>query len=166
MADFLIATQPVLDLAKEIIQKHYPELNAHGVTYQIWFAYGPKHKKTGVLKGPALKDKGTPLAGTCKITSAKDRREGKPDFIVYLDGDRWPEWSPKEQRSLLHHELHHVLLCREKLDAAERPKLTYRPHDAELGVFKYMIDLYGPESLDHVAVRQAAERLNQPELFQ
>jgi Putative phage metallopeptidase len=121
----------------------------------VMMAFGAKDDH-GELKAPAMKKNGIAIAGKMKINSHALRAEGLEDATMTLDGDRWDEWPPLEQESLVHHELNH-LEPTGKVDQGGRPKLKNRPHDHECGVFEATMIAYGPEAMDTKIVAEIAE---------
>lgn len=142
---------------EEVRDEYEPDLTEAETRVKLMFAFGPKGKHGELLK-PAILRKGVRLYGEVKINNPKDRAEGKADATVWIDGDEWPGWSEARRRAAIHHELHHLAVERDaygkvKTDDYDRPVMTSRPHDFEVGWFKVIADIHGADSFE---VEQAA----------
>lgn len=158
------ADSEAVELLREVLQEHHPDLVEAGVTINLLFA-NAKAGADGEVKGPALKLHGYPCLATVKINSLKDRIEGKKDATIELDGDVWHEHAEARKKAI------HLVVAREKdgsvkLDDAGRPKLKMRLHDMVVGGFTEVLERHGQEhagEADHV--KALFEQLRQLELF-
>lgn len=156
------APNPVLALAKSIIEEHHPDLATHGVRFDILMAYADRNEKTGEQNGYALTPGGYRALGIAKINNAALRALGNGDATIILDGDKWdgPEAKNGEQpdseellhddqkAALLDHQLQKIAVKldereegegesepKAKLDDYGRPKLKIRKFDVCFGGF-------------------------------
>jgi hypothetical protein len=146
MSTFEKCPKSVNQMAKEILERfesHKPLINA-AVTTDFVFAYAEKDEKTGEPKGDALKLHGVKALAICRKMGLKDRVMGRADTEISIDGDWWPTASDEEQRALLDHELHHILVKVDKRglvrDDIGRPIIHLRPHDVQIGWFKIIAE--------------------------
>lgn len=145
-------------LMEAVRDEFHPDLVEAAARIGLMFAFGPRNEETGELTGPALKVHGTTAAGECRLNSLRHRAEGKPDATITIDGDQWPEWSESRRRSLLDHELYHLIVQRAQsgailTDDLGRPKFKMRQHDFEVGWFQIIAERHGEASFE---VEQAA----------
>lgn len=132
-------------LVKSVINQYHHELKEAGVSISLLFARNSD--------GDPVKLNGYPCAAVVKKNSLKDRAEGKADATITIDEYRWNDIDAEEQRALIDHELYHLIVKRDKANAYElddlgRPKLLMRLHDAQIGIFKSIIERHGMKSLD------------------
>lgn len=137
------ADTEVLRLAAEIIEAHCPDLKKEGITIEYLFATNEN--------GIALKLRGTQCAATVRINTLEERVQGCKDATIKIDADNWEERTEPQKLALLHHELHHLVICKDsddlvKLDNHDRPKLRMRPHDREYGWFDTIAATHGENS--------------------
>jgi hypothetical protein len=137
---------------RSLIEKNYPDLLEAEVTIGAVFAHA-KRGEDGEVQGEALKHHGWPAAAIISINPHRKRVEGLPDVSLAIDGDRWPDMSDEQRTALLHHEIHHLLVCRDdegviRSDDCGRPKLKMRPHDWECSGFETIIRRYGQAAID------------------
>ena len=158
------AGKRVQDLANEILceyETHKPLLDAR-VRIDIVFARA-EEDADGNPKTDALKRQGQKALGVVRKLPAKQRILGRGDAEILLDYHWWHrEWEPDEQKALLDHELHHVMVQTNsngtvKMDWANRPKLALRHHDFQFGWFKEIARRHGKASQE---VKQAASILD------
>ena len=143
---------------KEIIEEHYKEINAVGVTFDIILAFGARNE-VDELVGPAIKVHGVQANGMAKIVDLKNRVMGRRDGEILLDGDVWDDLKAGQQKALLDHELYHFDIARNIKgevirDTAGRPKLKMRQHDREFGWFDIIAARYGEDSGEVQQARQ------------
>lgn len=142
------ADPAVYRLLNDLIDEYRGDLSVREVTFRLMYAYG------------GLVHQGYPALGLCALNSVKLRAQGLTDVTIYLDGDHWGRLSTRRQRSLVHHELHHVEPGKGN-DAAKRPKLRLRKHDHQLGIFTELIRIYGEDSVDRIMVDMVLQDLRQ-----
>jgi hypothetical protein len=91
---------------------------------------------------------------TWEVSGFRDalaRRGG--DALVTLDGDRWGDFSPRQQRAILDHELTHLELVVSDEGGVEgddigRPRLRLRKHDHQFGWFDAVVRRHGANSVE------------------
>ncbi len=130
---------------------HHPELK--GVTVKALFIFD--EEKSDV---PCLKHGGYPALATIKITSVKERALGLSDAVMIIDRASWLSMKSEPCEALIDHELTHLerVLDEETkkpvFDSVNRPKLTSRRHDHQMGWFSEVAERHGEHSPE---VRQA-----------
>ena len=132
-------------VVSQVVKKYHHDLKAAGVTIGLLFARNSE--------GAAVKLHGYPCAAVIKKNSLKDRAEGKTDATITIDEAGWDGLSEEERSALIDHELYHLEVKRDKhnkydLDDLGRPKLNIRLHDAQIGIFKTIIERHGMDALD------------------
>lgn len=157
------APKAVFGLATDLMERKFPELVEHEVTLAILMAHPAKRGQA------ALKLHGTPAEAIIKVTGYEERAKGGRDSGLRIDSRVWERLSDDEREALLFHELHHLVLVRDKQgyvksDDLGRPRLKCRPHDLEIGVFRRVYDEYGKASPEH-RMRQAYEQLFEQQLL-
>lgn len=153
MATFRTAEKEWVDLLKEVMKEHHPDLVEAGVTVGLLFAHAPRDEATGEPKGVALKVHGAVVMAATKINSQRDRVEGKPDCTVTLDGDRWPDEPQAGQRAILDRELESLLLVRNEdggieTDDCFRPKLRRREPDFRVDGYWSIVERHGKDAVE------------------
>ena len=120
MSDFEPVTQDVLDLAKDIIEKHHEEL----LEARIGF----------IFRETSLRVSGKWRAAAISRIPAKEKSAGlELDYLVWLSLEEWDQMSTKQRRALVDHELCHAVV--------KQGKWSLRGHDIE--EFTAIIDRYG-----------------------
>jgi hypothetical protein len=160
------APPEVSELVAEIIEQHYQDLKQAEVSIECLQAKAPIKKKTGLPNGPALKLHGWPCAAIVSINNEKKRAEGVADATITIDWDRWPEWNEDQRRALIDHEIHHLVIARDKFggikeDSLGRPKLKMRPHDWETSGFKVIAERHGEASFEVTEAKNLKMRFGQ-----
>lgn len=128
---------------KELISEHFPDLLEANAKIDILFAVNDD--------GHAVVHRGSPAAAKIRIINLADRTAGFGDAQIIMDKKHYDELSDRKRDGLLHHELHHLILAREKeggikVDDLGRPKFKMRPHDLEVGWFAAVAELYKEDS--------------------
>lgn len=146
------APHAVTEVIEEMIDKFHGQLRDHGVIIDALRAFA-KTDRNGDPVGPALKHNGYQAAAVVRITPYKLRVQGHGDAEITVDGDRWPEWSPQEQRAIIDHELQHLELMFDReggllRDDLGRPRLKMRLHDHQFGWFDAIARRHGPASVE------------------
>lgn len=157
-AKYTNATPETYLQLKDLIAEHAEELDAVGVRFDIIMAYAAVNEQ-GEKVGTALKLHGYPCNGLVSIVSLKNRVMGRADAEIILDGDRWMDLEEAQQKALLHHEMHHVLVARDVEggvihDSHGRPKLKMRLHDVDVGWFHHIAKIHGDASAEVTQARQ------------
>jgi len=149
---------------------HKPTLDAR-VKIDYVFAFADRDDAGNIL-GCAIKHRGIQALGLCRKVSLKDRVMGRGDVEITLDGDWWESHDEDEQRSLLDHELHHILVQVDSngkalTDDFSRPKISMRPHDVEVGWFSVIAARHGKVGIERRHAAQIMQQFGQmfwPEL--
>lgn len=115
----------------------------------------------GAKGTPALKMRGRPLLGKCKVHSTEQRANGMPDATITLCGANWPHLSPKRRVAVLHHELKHIDDYDGDRDELDRAILGSRKGDFEFDGFHELIEMYGEDSVEVMHLNAIAERHRQ-----
>ena len=158
----------VLDLASDILTEYpdyKPLLDAH-VQIDYLFAYPPYDEHDQPI-GPAIRHHGRTVRGLARVVGLKDRAAGRGDAEILLDGHYWEhDTTTPQKKALLDHELHYLVLARDKFDIAKRddlhrPMLTLRPHDAEFGWFALIAERHGVESLERIQAAKLVDAFGQ-----
>jgi len=163
MASHSPASSDVAALIQDVIAEHYPDLAEAEVRISAFFAWPGKNG------GPAVKLHGYPCAAVVKINSnPKARMDGLPDATITIDGVGWADqWDDDQKRALIDHELHHVLVVRDKKtgeiksDDSGRPKLAMKPHDWQFGGFDDIARRHGRAAFEVQAVRMLKDERGQ-----
>lgn len=145
-------------MLKEVMEEHRRDLVKHEVNICLLFAHSDK---VGV---PALRHRGSRVAGWCRPNSYAERVEGKADATICLDGDCWPRWSDRRRRALIHHELLHLAYCDGKADDLGRPRLSSQRGDWNHDGFYDVLRIYGTDSFEYSNLHTIARGPGQPTL--
>ncbi|MFO0892413.1 MAG: putative metallopeptidase [Isosphaeraceae bacterium] len=162
------ATADVFALVQDVLAEEYPPIArlSPGLTIEILFALSD-------TAAPALAKNGYPCAGIIKVVSEEARAAGGPDILLLLDGDRWPSWTEEERYSLIHHELHHLVPVKLRvdpdnrdaftcdLDGLGRPKVRLRRHDFEVGGFNVIVERYGESCFEWQLIKRVHDAFDQ-----
>lgn len=146
-------------LAALVLSEYHPELVEADVTLGYLFAFNPK--------GSAVKLHGYPCQATVKVNSYKDRKQGKADATIEIDGAGWYDKSEDERRALLDHEITHLVVVRDrktgeiKVDDLGRPRLKCRLHDYQLGGFRAVAERFGAAAPEVQAAAHWRDRFGQ-----
>ena len=168
MAKFQKCDETVLEMAKATLcefETHKPIID-RGVRIDFLFAYGDRDETTGERTTDALKKNGVRALGICRKVSLKDRAKGMGDAEITLDHDHWSEVDEAEQRALLDHELHHIVVTADSDDLG-RPVIKLRKHDFEVGWFAPIAQRHGAHSVERQQAKIAFDTMGQffwPEL--
>lgn len=153
MPTFQKCPKAVVDLARDVMCEHetnQPLLDAH-VTIDFVFAFADQDDD-GKLLNDALKLHGVRALAIARKIPLKDRAMGRADAEICIDGDWWKEALEKEQRALLDHEIHHLMVKIDKRglvrDDLGRPVIQLRKHDYQFGWFKIIAERNGGASLE------------------
>jgi hypothetical protein len=140
----------VYRLLETLVSEHRDDLARCDVRIRLLFAHGDDGH-------PAIRHRGHPALGLCKVNNLRDRTEGKADATIVLDGDRWGSLSTRAQRALVHHELHHLVATDDR-DPLGRPVLRMREHDWEFGGFDEILALYCGDSSEWKFIDLVSEK--------
>lgn len=114
-----------------------------------------------------LKHQGYPAAAVVRITPLKDRALGISDAIIVVDRAHWQKLSAAQMNALIDHELEHLQTVldadtgKPKFDGMDRPKLSMRQHDHQLGWFDAIARRHGEASPEIGQARQLLEQTKQ-----
>lgn len=117
-----------------------------GIAWRI----GWKRDKDGLLK-----------CGQCKKRSELDRTLDAYDFVILLNKEAWPGFTPEQRERLIYHELCHAQIeiddgGDEKRDEAGRLVIRGRKHDIQ--DFRDVVERYGwDQDLSDLAQRNIAD---------
>lgn len=141
-------------ILKGLIDANFEDLREAGVSITILMAYNED--------GAPVKWARVPAAAVIKVNSLKDRTEGKGDATITIDEDRWEGLSDRRKTALIHHELLHLSVARDKKgavkrDNVDRPVLKVKPDDFVISGFNRIVELYGEDANERVAVEQIVE---------
>lgn len=173
MPEYAKADYTVVSLLNHIIETRYPRLYLLSPALDIRVLM-----VSAKLGTPALKKGGWPALGLVSIVSEKDRAAGGPDVLIQLDERYWENANPVQRRALLDHELYHVEVAARserddsdtivryiaECDGQDRPTVTLRPHDFEVGGFKEICEIYGEAAPERHAVNEINRMLDEPTL--
>lgn len=148
----------------EFPESHKPTLDAR-VKIDFLFAYADRNE-AGDVVGCAIKHRGQQALGTCRKISLKDRVKGLGDVEIMLDGDWWESHDEPEQRSLLDHELYHILVQVDSngkalTDDITRPRISMRKHDVEVGWFSVIAARHGTVGVERSQAAQIMKQYGQ-----
>lgn len=131
---------------RRVMAKYHGRLTDVEANVGVLIAFNPD--------GDAVKLNGYPCAATVRIVSLKDRAAGMPDAQIVLDQNTWDGLDQAERDALFDHEIEHLQTVpnkktnQPKRDDLGRPKLRMKKHDAQVGIFKNVIERNGPKALD------------------
>lgn len=160
---------PVHGIIQHLVKNQFPTLAALVPELRIAVQYRVSDKDGK----PALKCRGYPALAVISVVSLEDRLDGAPDVRITIDKDRYDRLTPKRQEATICHELRHIQFpgserdenecVTPKLDSAGRPKVGLCHHDWELGGFDDLVQWYGDDAIEHVALEMINERVRQME---
>lgn len=141
-----LADDQVVTRMTKVLRKYHGDIETLETNVGVLMATnsdGPAVTKTG----------GYPCAAKVRIVSLKDRAAGMPDAQIIIDAKVWADLTNEERDSLLDHELEHLKPSPDKngqprRDDLGRPKLKMQMHDAEIGMFKCIVERHGESALD------------------
>lgn len=160
----------VLDMVVGLIDTNYPDLrdiySTNGATCDplmvrqricCLFAWSDG--------GHAVTLHGYPCAATIEVNNHKDRVQGKGDVTIEIDGESWRDRTEPQQRAILDHEIHHLVVKRKNgevvVDDTGRPRFDLRLHDLVAGGFAEIIKRHGDNSLDWEQLLSAHRRVHE-----
>lgn len=143
MTIYEIAPTEANELAQSIIKEHYPELEEAALTIDFLMAF---NNKTFPVKAG-----GYPALACIKNMNLMNRVKGSADVQITIDGEAWKSLSPRQKEALLSHEIHHVIIKRDKennikRDDIDRPLIKMKKHDYQMGWFRDIALRYGEDS--------------------
>lgn len=159
MAKKYVEVQAGSDAAKVFMrayEDYHDDLAAVGATFDVFMAYDVDSEGVVVDLPGCLSHGGTSAAAYVKISGSMDRASERADFTIVVDGILWDSHlSDASKLALADHEMTHVepRYGRETgevlRDVYGRPRLSLRAHDAEIGVFREVMERHGKEALDY-----------------
>lgn len=160
MKTFEMAGDDVTEVVAELLRKYYDEHVKVGLKVDVLMV------STDDENEPALKHQGYAAAGVARILGPKERTAGRGDAEIVLDAAAYEEMSDEERSALLHHELHHFELVRDKngrpkRDFLARPKLKMRLHDHQFGWFDEIARIHKQDSMEVQQAQQFYKRHTQ-----
>lgn len=134
----------VTDLLDKVKEQYHPELIEAQVTTEVLFAYDDKG-------GFPVKFGGYPALAVVKINNLKNRAKGFADIEIIVDGEAYKSLTEPQRIAVWDHELYHVVVKRDKegnikTDDLNRPKLSVKKHDYQLGWFREIAERHGSNS--------------------
>lgn len=141
-------------------EKHYEEELEH-VTIGALFVHDDEKPEL-----PVLSHQGYPASALIRVVGLRDRAQGMPDAQMVIDRCTYLQIDAKKQSALLDHELYHLVRKLDKhgtplFDALDRPKLTTRKHDWQLGWFDEIANRHGRDSVEVMQARRLLEQSGQ-----
>lgn len=131
MASVFSEAPEVAELAREIIRKDHPHLDAEDIRIVYLFVDPPPESKGKLVFGRCRKVTGL-NAFLARENAPRDEDEepdfGDPFFVIEIAERVWQVLEPHQRRALVDHELCHAAVIRDEEDV---PKLSIRPHDVE-----------------------------------
>ncbi len=172
MPTYLKCPDNVAEMADQILKQYETHQFTVAASVKIDFVFALADRDdAGNVKGPALSLHGQRALGICRKISLKDRAMGRGDAEIALDGDWWAVAPEDEQRALLDHELHHIVVKIDKrgivTDDLNRPVLGMRKHDLQFGFFNVIAERHGKHSQERIqakAMMEACGQIYWPEL--
>lgn len=156
MKTYSAASTDLWDSITRMQTEYHPDLK--GVTVTALFVHD---EESG---DQVLKLHGYFCAAVVSITSLKQRALGIADALIIVDRACWLTYGAARRDALIDHELQHLVRVVKEasgadsggpvFDAVNRPKLSTRRHDHELGWFDEVARRHGEESME---VRQARD---------
>ena len=114
------APQIVIDIARDIIKQHHPDL----VEARIAF----------VMRSTALRSGGKLVLGKARKVTDEQQVHIPYDFVIWIAADMWHTLTPIQKQALIDHELSHCAW--DHVEGA-----SVRGHDVE--EFTHIIERYG-----------------------
>lgn len=115
--------------------------------------------------GPALKARGHRVFGKTRKTNLRERTLGHGDAEIVLDAAFWKTANDKTKVALLDHELTHLAVkVKDGLlvtDDQNRPCLTLRHHDVEVGWFAEVAERNGDYSMECLQAKTIFQEFGQ-----
>jgi hypothetical protein len=141
---------------KTVIAEYFPDLLEAGVKVKVLFAVSDEP--------PAIRHNGYAADAQIKINNLAHRTLGNGDALMIMDKRAYDELTSDRQRdALIHHELHHLIVKRDKesndilRDDLNRPRLGMRKHDFQIGFFKETARVYGKDAPEVLTCRWMVE---------
>lgn len=148
---YQLADESVMGILSDTIAEYRHDLGEANVRVGVLMAVNEN--------GHAVKHGGYPATATIKVVPQKDRITKNYDAEIVIDEKAWDAMNRKCRVALLHHELMHMELKRDKegtieLDDNGRPKLKSRPGDFNAGDgFKEVCAIHGEYAAELQAYR-------------
>jgi Putative phage metallopeptidase len=141
---------------KTIIDEYFADLKEAGVKVKVLFAASDEP--------PAVKHQGYAASAMIRINNLRERTLGNGDALMIVDKKAYDELtSDRDRDALMHHELHHLIVKRDKegndilKDDLGRPRLGMRKHDFQVGWFAETARIFGKNSPEVRQARQMVE---------
>jgi hypothetical protein len=141
--------ESVKKLCKAVMLSMHPKLIEADAT--LFLAFATNHD------GPAIMHGGYPAAAQIRINNLRDRVAGLADATMLIDSECWEGYSEESRAALIDHELTHLNVKLNKVgaiayDDANRPRLTIRKHDFQIGGFHEIAKRHGVAAIEVAAV--------------
>lgn len=159
MKTYSAASADLLKRIERMQAEHHPDLAK--VTIGALFVFDDEKSES------VLKHQGYPAAAVVRITSLKDRALGISDALIVVDRAHWSSLDAARMNALVDHELEHLTTVldldtgKPKFDGMDRPKLSMRQHDHQLGWFDAIARRHGEASPEIVQARALLEQTKQ-----
>lgn len=157
--------QSIVEFASTVAYSHHPMLIDAGVTIEY-------------LEGDEVALNGYPCAATVQIMNEANRAAGCADARITIDKDFWESATEDERRSLISHEMTHIMpilskpskdgTCPDKYkrDNLGRPKLKMRKHDYNCSGFWSNVEKFQENSVDLQNIIAINKQLREKKLVQ
>lgn len=140
---------------RTLIDEHFKDLKESKAKIKVLFAVNDE--------GPAVKLHGYPCGATIKNLPLQQRVLIGAAALMTVDKRHYDELNDRQRDGLMHHELHHLLVTRDKesdnivVDDLGMPKFKMRKHDIDFGWFAATARLFGKDSPEVIQARQIVE---------
>lgn len=150
------ATQEVHNLAVEVMRQYHTSL--YDLEVKVAITMVSKFDSDDELI-PCLKLHGAHALAIVHLTKTSDRVYLNHDAEIMIDAFNWKDASIEFQKSLLDHELEHLVVVKDrkgivKTDDFGRPKLRMIPDDFTLTGFYAIIRRHGDKATEYNSVAQ------------
>lgn len=147
----------------KVLKKHHGEIFCVGVTVGAVFAELGDDAEPG---DRAVKLGGYPCCATIRIVSERDRAQGMPDAQMVIDHAAFQALTDEQKIALIDHELYHLEVRVDaggatKFDGMNRPKLSMRLHDWQIGGFRAVAERHGENAIEVIEAGKVASSFGQ-----
>ncbi len=156
---FTQAEGDTMAIIRKVIGEHHHELKKAQVKIDCLFASNEDND--------AITLHGYKCAAVVRKISYKNRVMGRGDAEITIDALWWEDATDRQKEALISHELTHLQVVYNtktnaiKRDGADRPKLSMRLHDWQLGGFEEVAKVFGKDAPEVVLARDFKERFGQ-----
>lgn len=162
MKYFEKAPKAITDRIRMVLKDHQDELHAAKVKVGAMLVRADPLGDDNEAIFQCLTHQGMPAAATISVLGARDRARGGPDAEILIDDFVWNHLDDQQQTALIDHELQHLELALDKhgevkRDAQDRPKMSTRPHDFQVGGFHAVIKRHGEAALEAMGLTKVLQ---------